>query len=212
MTPLLARAAIVLPGLALLAGCSTTEASPPPLTAHDLLLATAPSQFTGSVDTNLSIDQAASTLSTDPTPTRTQLSSLGYQDGSEKVWTRGNEYVIDLVFEFTSTVGPGSLVAFERSQLSGRPAVTLFPDGDVPGAQGIDITAVTRAGGRQVFCEGAIFPLDRYMFEVEDCNQGPSYSADPLPLTRTQYERAAKLLGLPVASPSASASATPSPS
>jgi hypothetical protein len=205
------RIAFLLPYLVLLSSCSTSEAPPPPLTAHDLLLATAPAHFTGSVDTNLSLDQAASSLSTDPTPTRTQLSSLGYQDGSEKVWVRGNEYVIDLVLEFNSAVGPGSLVAFERSQLSARPAVTLFGDGDVPGAQGIDISAVTRVGGRQVFCEGAVFPLDRYMFEVEDCNQGPSYSADPLPLTRAQYERAAKLLGLPMAPPSATASATPTP-
>ena len=197
----------------LVAGCSTTttDVGQPP-TTRDLLLDKPPGGFTGNLDTALSIDQASAALSTDPAPTLAQLSALGYSEGAEKVWVRGTEYVIDLVFQFNSTVGPGSLVGFERSQLSWRAAVTLFDDGDVPGAQGIVISAVTRAGSRQVFCEGAIFALDRFVFEVEDCADGPRYSADPLGLTRAQYERAARLIGLPVLSPRPpTPSASPAP-
>lgn len=195
-----------------LAGCSAPDAGAQPPTTHDLLLEKAPSGFTSSVDTTLSVNQASSTLSTDPAATLAQLSSLGYSDGAEKVWVHGAQYVVDLVFQFDSTVGAGSFVAFERSQLSGRPAVTLFDDQDIPGAQGLQVTAVTRAGGRQVFCEGALFPLDRFLFEVETCSDGPAYSPDPLQLTRTQYQRAAGLLGLPAATPQPSSTSSPSPS
>ena len=196
--------------LVLLSGCSTAaDAGGQPLTTHDLLLTATPAGFTSKVDTALTVDTASSTLATDPTPTRAQLTSLGYADGAEKVWVSGSEYAVDLVFAFNSTVGSGSMVAFVRSQLRSRPAVTLFDDGDVPGAQAYDEYAMTRAGGRQVFCETALFPLDRYMFEVEDCADGPHYAAGPLTMTRDQYVRAANLLGLPVLSPTAAPSPTP---
>ena len=198
------RLTVLLGCLLALTSCSTSDAGGQPLTPHDLLLDTAPSGFTGKVDTPLSIDSASSTLSTAPGPTKTQLSTLGYTDGAEKVSSSGDEYVVDLVFQFNSPVGPGSMVGFIRSQLATHAAATLFSDSDVPGAQAFNVYATTRAGGRQVFCEGAVFPLDLYMFLLEDCADGPRYAAGPLTLTRTQYVRAAKLLGLAVASPSSS--------
>jgi hypothetical protein len=188
--------------VAVLGACSTANTGGQPITPKDLLLDRPPAGFKVAVDADLPISTAVSALSTDPGATRTQLSAFGYGGGAERVWTKGDEYVSDLVFALNSPVGPGSLISFVRSQLKPRAAVTLFDVGDEPGAQGFDLYGVSRVGNRQVFCQGVMLPLDRYMFQVTDCAGGPRYSAGPLGLGRTQYERAARLLSQPLASPS----------
>jgi hypothetical protein len=172
------------------------------VTPRDLLLDRAPKGFKPGLDTGLPLSTAASALATDPDHTRTELGAFGYIEGAERVWTKGDEYVSVLAFEMTSTVGPGSLVAFIRDELGQRPSVTLFDYADAPGALGFNLFGLSRAGGRQVFCQGVVFPLSRYLFQVEDCAGGPRYSAAPLTLARGQYERAARILGQPVRSPS----------
>jgi len=185
-----------------LAACTTASTGGPSVTPKDLLLERAPTGFHQGLDTGLPLRNAASVLATDASRTGAQLSSFGYSDGAERVWTKGDEYTSALVFEFNSAVGPGNFVAFVRTELRPRSAVTLFDDGTIPGGQGFDLFGLSRTSNRQVFCQGAFFPVDRYMFQVEDCASGPRYAAGPLALARAQYERAARLLGLPVVPPS----------
>ena len=185
-----------------IAGCATASTGGTPLTAKDLLLDKGPAKFKLTLDTRLGVADAAPLLATDPTETRNQLGAFGYSDGAERVWTKADEDLAAMVFEFSSNQGPGNTLAYVRSQLKTRQAVTLFNDGGEPSGQGFDLSGSSRVGNRQVFCQGSLFPVDRYLFLVEDCAGGPRYSAGPLAQARSQYERAARLLNLPVASPS----------
>lgn len=188
----------------LASGCSTAPTgSGVPVTPRDLLLDRPPTGFKQTLDTVLPIANASSVLATDAARTGPQLSAFGYSDGAERAWTgSAGEYATAIVFEFNSTVSPGNFMAFFRNDLKARPSVTLFTDGGEPGALGFDLYGLNRAGNAQVFCQGSMFALTNYMFQLEDCAAGPRYAAAPLTMARGQYERAARLLGQPITAPS----------
>lgn len=196
-TSWLALAALVV----VLGGCATSYSPARPLTPKDLVMNAGPTGFTATVDQDVPVGTAARVLPTDPAPTGAILGTAGYRDGYNRVWTRGDESLSVLLFEFSTSIGPAQLVAFERENLRSHQAVTLFDDADLAGSQAFNLFGVPRSGSRQVFCQGVIFPVDRYLVVVDDCAGRPAYSGDPLAYARRQDSYARHVMGAPAPTP-----------
>lgn len=194
-----------------LAGCDGSNSgtsSPDAAGAGALVLDAAPTGYHLTLDHALGVDDAAAATSSDPKALARTLAQTGFDGGWSRVWTSGDAYLDVVAIEASTAYGAVTLQQFQAQQLGAGRGVVPYPDADIPGSRAFDFFGTTRQGQRQVFCNGVLFSVDVWVFMVDDCSPAPRAPDRALAAARAQYQRAARLLGVPVATP---ASPAPTP-
>ena len=117
------------------------------------------------------------------------LHRWGYQQGESRVWTKGNDYITVLVYDFSGEDGAKGLVVFELQQLSRTRGFAPFSVGEIPGGRGYVLSAASRKGG-SLFCQGVWFSRETRAFQVATCGALPNNSELAMQLATAQYKRA----------------------
>lgn len=153
------------------------------------LLISAPAGFGTRLDSGLSLQSASAATPAAPTATQQALRGGGFSSGQERVWTRGGEYVTDLVVQLSTDIDAAGFVRFEVGQIGASPAAQAGPLTSIPGASAFGLFGFTRQGSRQTFCSGVWFPYAREAFELLDCSGAPPYPNFVQTLAQQQYAR-----------------------
>jgi len=179
------RRALVL--LVLLAtACATPGSSSPsgPPTLDTM------SGFQSKLSSTLDLKAAAAATPAQPAATSSALSQAGFSAGTERIFTRGDEFIEIVAFGFSTDVDAGQFVAFERSGLTSSKAAVLYADPAIPGSFVYDLSGGTRAGNRTVFCQGVWFAAHTSAYEVTDCAGSPRYPDLVESVALRQYQSA----------------------
>src|SRR5207248_3234958 len=142
------------------------------------------------LSSTLDLKAAGAATPAQPAATRATLSQAGFSAGTERIFTRGDEFIEILAFGFSTDVDAGQFVAFERSGLSSTRAAVLYADPSIPGSFVYDLSGGTRAGNRTVFCQGVWFAARTSAYEVTDCAGSPRYPDLVEAVALRQYQAA----------------------
>lgn len=190
-------AAVALAAGAVLSACSSdsgpqSSAVPPPSTSGPaaLLLTEPPAGFQLTLDSALNLAQASIATPAAQAATAEALRSAGFSAGQERVWSKGDEHVTDLVLELDTDVDAAAFVQFESRQIGASPAAALSTDASIPASVAFSLYGLTRQGSHQSFCQGVWFPAAAKAFELLDCAGSPRYPNFVQGLAQQQYARA----------------------
>jgi hypothetical protein len=139
------------------------------------LLTQPPAGFQLTLDSSLNLSQASIATPAAQAATATALRGAGFSGGQERVWTKSDEHVTDLVLELGTDVDAAAFVQFEREQISASPAAAVSADAAIPASFAFTLYGVTRQGSHQTFCQGVWFPAGSRAFELTDCAGSPRY-------------------------------------
>lgn len=118
------------------------------------------------------------------------LERSGYLEGYSRVWTKRDDYVTILVYDFSGERGSRALVSFELKQLARTAGSVPFKVDEIPNARGYILSAVERADGDPLFCQGVWFPVATRAFAVNTCGKQPNAATLAVDLAVRQWRRA----------------------
>ena len=134
-------------------------------------------------------DAAVNATIADPSEKSALLGRIGYQQGRSRVWSKGNDYITILVYDFSGADGAKRLVDFEIRQLDRTPGFAPFTMRQIPGSRAYVLSASSRKGGA-LFCQGAWFTVDTRAFSVATCGALPNNTELATRMAVAQYKRA----------------------
>jgi hypothetical protein len=134
-------------------------------------------------------DAAVNATIADASEKSAVLRRWGYQQGHSRVWTKGNDYITVLVYDFSGGQGARELMRFEIRQLALTPGSAPFSVREIPGSHGYVLSATKRKGGA-LFCQGVWFTLDTRAFSVASCGALPNNTETATRVAIAQYKRA----------------------
>ena len=155
-----------------------------------MLLTEPPADFQLAVDSGLSLSTASTATPAPPAATAAALRSAGFSAGQERVWSKGDEHVSDLILALDTEVDAAAFVQFEGKQIAASPAAATSADPQIPASVTFTLYGVTRQGSHQTFCQGVWFPAGARVFELTDCAGAPPYPNLVQGLAQQQFARA----------------------
>ncbi len=165
-------------------------------------MVTQPAGMKLKLDVQQGIDEASRATSADPKRARDTLQSDGFRGGWARTWLKDDEDVQVLVFELGDAFRAADLATFQLKELSKGRGVVGFPLVGVPRGTAYSFSGVTRAGSKQVFCQGGWFVVNRFALNVTDCAGAPRYPNLVQEVAGREYVLAAHATGTPVESAS----------
>ncbi|MFN2465086.1 MAG: hypothetical protein ABR598_02335 [Candidatus Dormibacteria bacterium] len=168
----------------------------------ELVVSAPPSGFTQHLNAELTADSASTSTPADPKKTTSQLQGDGFRTGWARNWVSGPEDLEVIALVFQDPVHADDFIKFEIQQVRRGAGVSTYPDVHVPGGTAFTFFGHTRAGSRQVFCQGEWFLVAQYAFEVTNCSDSPRFPELVAKTAMEQYRQAAEALGVPIVPPS----------
>lgn len=150
----------------------------------------------------LDLDAAAAASPAESRATRDALDSSGFAGGAARVWTMDDSFVSIVVDSFDHPVDAARFAQTLVGLLRAAKVVYVSPMDKVPAGWTYTLTGSTKAKMKPVFCEGAVFPVGTWVFDVRTCDPFPNSIERARQLGKQQYDRARS---------SASTSPTPTP-
>ena len=149
----------------------------------------------------LSVDDASSASPADPTSVRNFLNNSTFQGGFERVWTHGDDFITDLIYQFGDGATAVRFMTLETEQIKSFKGDYTYPAPQLGNGQGFVLYSTTRSGDKSVFCNGVWFTVSNRAFQLLDCSVNPGGATRVLELAAQQYQQAG---GSPAPSPIAS--------
>ena len=139
---------------------------------------------------SLTLDDAATATPADPMHVRQLLTTRSWAGAFERIWAAGDDYLVDLIYEFPTAESASAFATLEISEIKANAANFVYAVSPVRNAQGFVLYSQTRQGGKNVFCNGVWFSIHARAFETLDCSSSPNGGTVALQMAMQQAQRA----------------------
>ena len=188
---MLVRAMTVVTLVATLSTCGESSTSQ---SLTSVVLSTPPAGYAAQPvaggDGAMSIDDASSATPADPASVRAFLQAAAWRGTIARVWVRGQDYAEDIGFAFATAAEAERFVTFEVGALKSSATNYVYPFPQVTGGEAFILYSQTRAGGKNVFCNGVWLMFNENAFEVLTCGAVPQDGQLAASLATSQFQRA----------------------